>query len=128
MASAAATCTSLLGDLSSSSSGAIAPACAISARLAAESAAAPIESAASRCTREVRPHSRSSTSSTWLRARTGRSRPVGRFLWVGGRRYPLKATGYLAAQLAGGIERTDGNPVKVDRVIRALCRVGFDVT
>lgn len=64
----------------------------------------------------------------WLRARTGRSRPVGRFLWVGGRRYPLKATGYLAAQLAGGIERTDGNPVKVDRVIRALCRVGFDVT
>ncbi|MBT9384621.1 hypothetical protein KM176_12185 [Pseudooceanicola sp. CBS1P-1] len=45
-----------------------------------------------------------------------------------GRDYPLKAAGYLAAQLSAGITQTTGQPVTVDRVIRALCRCGFDVT
>ncbi len=64
----------------------------------------------------------------WLRERTGRRMPVSRYLTFGERRYPLKATGYLAAQVAAGLPRIDGNPVKVDRVVRALCRCGFDVT
>ena len=64
----------------------------------------------------------------WAQDTTGRRRPVSRYLRVDGRAYPLKATGYLAAQIAGGLTRTEGNPVKVDRIVRCFCRLGYDVT
>lgn len=61
----------------------------------------------------------------WLRERTGRRRHATAQLLHEGRRYPAKATGYLAAQLCAGIARVEGTPVKVDRVLRALQRCGF---
>ncbi|MGI3168642.1 hypothetical protein ACRARG_05790 [Pseudooceanicola sp. C21-150M6] len=64
----------------------------------------------------------------WVQHKTGRRRKATRYLNVQGRSYPLKATGYLAAQIAGNIDRTDGSPVNVERVITCFCKLGYEVT
>lgn len=61
----------------------------------------------------------------WLYEVTGRRRTATRYIQNQGRRYPAKATGYLAAQLCAGIARIESTPAKVERVERALARCGF---
>lgn len=60
----------------------------------------------------------------WLYERTGRIAPQHRYVVVNGRRYPTKAFGFLAAQLAGNTQTTQ-NDMTVNEAYAPLKRLGY---
>lgn len=60
----------------------------------------------------------------WLFERTGRELPRFRYIVVDGIRYPTKAFGFLAAQLAGKTDRAT-NDMTVNEAVAPLKRLGY---
>lgn len=60
----------------------------------------------------------------WLLARTGRHEPKTRYIVAFGNRYPVKAFGFLCAQLAGGTDSKD-NDMNVNEAVAPLRRLGL---
>lgn len=60
----------------------------------------------------------------WLFERTGREQPRFRYIVIDGRRYPTKAFGFLAAQLAGNTD-SKMNDMTVNEAAAPLKRLGY---
>jgi len=60
----------------------------------------------------------------WLLERTGREQPRFRYIVVDGSRYPTKAFGFLAAQLAGNTDSAT-NDMTVNEAVAPLKRLGY---
>jgi len=60
----------------------------------------------------------------WLFERTGREAPRFRYIVIDGIRYPSKAFGFLAAQLAGNMDRLT-NDMTVNEAVAPLKRLGY---